>query len=150
MTKLYLAFVCALTISSSLNAQCNNVTLSSQADVNSFQTTYGCSVITGTLTIRGSDIYNLSPLIQITSVGALYVTDCPQLFDLSGLYNITTISGSDPESLRLARNRTLQSIDALQNLTSIPGKILIQDNPVLRNLDGLCSLTTMSGMAAKT
>src|ERR1041385_12084 len=146
--KLYLALVCAVTISLQLHAQCNNVTLSSQADVNSYQSTYGCAVITGTLTIRGNDISGLWPLSQITSVGALYITDCPQLFDLTGLNNLNTISGSNPESIRIARNNTLQSTDALQNITSVPGKILIQDNPSLRDIEGLRSLTTMSGTGA--
>jgi hypothetical protein len=149
ITKLYLAVACALSISLNLNAQCNDVTLSSQADVNSFQTTYGgCTVISGTLTIRGNDISNLSPLSQITSVGALYVTDCSQLWDLSWLYNITNISGSNPESIRIARNASLRSIDGLEGITSVPGKILVQDNPALPNIDGFHSITTMSGQGA--
>src|ERR1044071_506584 len=148
MTKLYLAVLCALIISLNLHAQCTDVTLTSQADVDSYQSTYGCTVITGTLTIRGNDISTLSPLSQITSVGALFVTDCPQLFGLYGLHNLNTISGSNTESIRIARNNSFQSTDALQNITSVPGKILIQDNPSLRDIEGLRNLTTMNGRGA--
>src|SRR5260221_8174173 len=50
-------------------AGCNgNIALTSQAQVDAFPATYGCSVITGTLSISGSEITNLDSLYSITRI----------------------------------------------------------------------------------
>src|SRR5687767_1677798 len=73
---------------------------------------FNYSEITGRLTISGSDITDLSPLQILTRVGALSITNNTQLTAITGLSGLQTILGS----------------------------IVISDNPVLQNIDGLAYL----------
>ncbi|MCH8303837.1 MAG: hypothetical protein IIB94_01770 [Candidatus Marinimicrobia bacterium] len=67
-----------------------DVSLSTQAEVNSFAGAY----ITGSLTITGSDIVDLTPLSTLDSLGGdLVVTVNPALTNLNGLSNITSLGG---------------------------------------------------------
>src|SRR5258706_9600821 len=103
-------------------AGCNgNIALTSQAQVDAFPATYGCSVITGTLSISGSDITNLD-----------------------SLYSITRIDGN-PGNLSVTGNPMLKNINGLSSLSYVGyGWVYISDNPSLTNLKGLSSLTQIS------
>lgn len=127
-------------------AQCPTglITLSSQAEVNAFPTTYpGCSQ-PEIMIISGSDIVDLSPLIVLTEIGAvneggLEIKNNPLLTNLAGLENLTSISYGD---FVIENNPLLTNISALSGLTGEIGhSIIIKDNPTLISLNGLQNIT---------
>jgi hypothetical protein len=122
-----------------------NITLTSQANVDAFPSTQGCTVIDGKLIISGSDITNLDSLSHLTSTGPLYIEDNPVLNDLSGLRNVTFIK----EILSIKRNAVLKNLNGLQSLKTINGYAQsgfnITDNPLLENVDSLSSLVNLTG-----
>ncbi len=70
-----------------------NVTFASQADVDDWNSCY--SIIDGSLTIAGSDITNLSNLIEIEEVtGTVSIYYNSSLTSLNGLDNLSTVGGS--------------------------------------------------------
>jgi hypothetical protein len=143
--KFYVLAVCAVALTLDLRAQCTgNIALSSQADVDSYQSNYGCSVITGSLTISGNDITDLAGLSGITSVGTLWIINNPALENLSGLHSLTSIGSScacTAFGLTISNNPGLSNVDGLSALTSVGGMVKIQGNPVLTNINGLSHLT---------
>ena len=117
-----------------------DVTLSTQAEVNSFAGTS----ITGSLTIQGSDIIDLTPLSTLTSVGGdLYVYNNDTLTNLDGLSNFTSVGGW----LSVYNNDALTNLDGLGNLTSVGGYLWVASNLVLTNLDGLGNLTSVGSLS---
>src|ERR1700754_2229426 len=109
------------------------VTLSSQADVNNFPSRY-CSTLCQ-LTISGSDITNLDSLYVLQKVGELVVQYNPVLVDIDGLSNITAIQGTCPsKGLTIEGNNLLGDLSGLSSLTTIEGKLVITSNPMLSNL----------------
>lgn len=132
-------------------AQCPTValTFATQADVNGFPTTYPtCTVIPDGIDVKimGSDITDLSPLSQITSIlGAFEIRNCPLLTNLNGLNNMT-VSGNDPLDGFILRDlQALNSLSALNNLNSITGEFTIRTCNALTSLNGLNNLTTVNG-----
>ncbi len=132
-------------------AQCPTAgtTLSSQAQVNAFPTTYPtCTVIPDGIDIKimGNDITDLSPLSQLTSVlGAFEIRNCPLLTNLNGLQNITTL-GNDPLDGFILRDLpALNSITALSNLNAITGEFTIRTCNSLTSLAGLNNIDTVNG-----
>lgn len=132
-------------------AQCPTValTFATQADVNAFPATYPtCTVIPDGIDVKimGSDITDLSPLSQITSIlGAFEIRNCPLLTNLNGLNNMT-VSGNDPLDGFILRDLpALTSITALSNLNSITGEFTIRTCNALTSLNGLNNLTTVNG-----
>src|SRR5258708_25875589 len=107
---------------SQLSTTCSGISLTSQAQVDAFPSTYGCSVINGGLTISGSDITNLD-----------------------SLYSITQIDG-DPGGLSITGNPLLKNINGLSSLSNVGyGWVYISNNPSLTNLNGLSSLKQIRG-----
>jgi hypothetical protein len=130
------------------SAACNsNISLASQADVDSFPSKYGCSVINGYLFIRGADITNLDSLSNIRSIDNLFIDGNPVLENIDGLSHLTTIPGTLPGTpfagLRINNNPKLTNIDGLLSLTSVGQELVITNNPSLRNIEGLASLTSV-------
>lgn len=125
-------------------AQCpvGDVTLNTQADVDNFQINYpNCSVIDGNLAIFGSDIYDLSPLINITVVnGNISINSNSTLTSISGLQNITSCN-----QINISLNPLLQDLDGLQSLQNITGHLVIIYNDGLQNINHLSNLTSFSG-----
>jgi type IX secretion system substrate protein len=144
MKKLY-SFLLSLIFTSAF-AQCpaENVTLSTQADVNAFAANYPtCSAISGDLWISGAGITDLSPLIPIHTIsGSLVIYLCSSLQNLNGLNNVTSIGGS----LDINVNPQLTSIGGLENLTSIGNSLIINNVGTLTNLNGLQALTTVNSL----
>jgi len=116
-----------------------NISLYSQAEVDNFQAAYGggdtCNTVLGNFWIWGSDIVDLTPLSDLTSVGSLYIQQNPALTNLNGLAALTSL-----EFLFIHNNGALTDINALATLTSV-GEISIGNNNVLTNLNGLSSLS---------
>ncbi len=120
------------------------VTLSSQADVDAFATTYpGCTEPHG-LIISGADIVDLSPLSVITQIGIVNqggfeIKNNPLLTNLSGLENLASITYGN---FVIENNPQLTSITALSGLTGEIGySIIVKDNPSLVSLNGLQNVT---------
>lgn len=121
-----------------------SITLSSQAEVDAFTSTYpGCSHPQG-LIISGVDIVNLSPLAVITEIGienegGFEIKNNPLLTNLAGLENLTSISYGN---FVIENNPELANITALSGLTGAIGySIIIKDNPALISLNGLQNIT---------
>ncbi|WP_228054850.1 thrombospondin type 3 repeat-containing protein [Kordia antarctica] len=118
-----------------------------QAQIDSFVANHGsCNAIgNSNLTIGSTsgpsdivDISGLSFLVEILQ-GGLTIANT-QLTTLDGLQNLTTL-GSYNHSIIITGNPNLTSISALQGATNSPGGLLntivIRDNPLLQNLNGL-------------
>jgi len=71
-----------------------DITLSTQAEVDAFAATYDCTELTGMLTISGDDITNLQGLSAITSIGTLHISGNAALTNLDGLSNLTTVENT--------------------------------------------------------
>ena len=148
-TRAVLPFLALLLfLSFKANAQCptGNITLTTQAQVNQFKIDYpNCTHISGYLLVGvssgASDITDLSPLENITSVGgAFYIYNNP-LTNIDGLNALTSIGGE----LDIAHNSVLTNINGLSNLTAIGVYLQLWDNPQLQNLNGLINLTAIGG-----
>src|SRR5260221_12049517 len=124
-----------------------DVTLTSQAEVDAFAATYGCTVITGTLTISGNDITNLDSLRFLTRVEHdLIISNNPNLIDLTGLSSLTYAGagGAGPyPGAHIGYNPKLTNLDGLNKLSSVAGVLAIYNNDALTNLDGLSSLMSV-------
>lgn len=149
MKHFYLVLLGMVCLILNANAQCADVTLSSQADVDSFQSTSGgCSTLSGVLTISGSDITDLTPLSGITSVGSLTVANNPQLTNLDGLSGLIHLEGEanyGTKGIVISDNPLLTSVSGLSGLSGSLGKLYILNNDALTNVDGFQNITTVSG-----
>jgi hypothetical protein len=121
-----------------------NVTLSSQAEVDAFY----CTEVTQVLTVSGADIVDLSSLRRLKKVGELIVENNSMLTNLDGLSSLERVDGGwtrQAASLTIRNNASLQNIDALISLKYIGViymcNIIITGNPALRNLDGLAGVS---------
>jgi hypothetical protein len=124
--------------------------LSTQDEVNRFHYTK----VTGSLTISGENIENLTPLLCLDTVGGgIRIESNPLLTTLSGLQNLASVGATgqrDPTeiywgsySLVIHGNGLLANLDGLQNLDSLSGYVDISGNASLSNLDGLQNLTSI-------
>ena len=124
-----------------------NVTLTTQAEVDAFDdVTTPITTITGNLEIgllgSGSDIYDLSPLSTLTSVGGfLYIRDNSALQSLAGLNALTSVGSF----LFIQYNSALISLSGLDALTSVGSFLWVDNNTALTSLSGLDAITTVGG-----
>src|SRR6267154_3701739 len=122
----------------------SNISLTSQAQVDAFPATHGCTEITGTLTISGNDITNLDSLRSLTRVGQdLIISNNPNLIDLTGLSSLTYVGagGAGPyPGAHITYNPKLPNLDGLNKLAFIAGMLEISNNDTLTNMDGLSLL----------
>jgi hypothetical protein len=129
--------------------QCNpsSITLSNQDEVDHFQSDHGPCDTLGTLTINGEDITNLTGLSGLARVDGnlLEISGNPRLENLGGLESLISVAGD----LLINDNDVLVNIDGLSSLSQVTidpvYKIEILRNAALRNLDGLASLTGLEG-----
>lgn len=116
-----------------------------QSDIDNFATDYSnCTQLAGDVLISGTDITNLNGLNGVQSInGNLEITP-PQnlqmpLANLTGFENLATITGD----LLIEDNGSLNSLTGLESLETIGGIFSIKDNSQLLNLDGLSSLDSI-------
>lgn len=139
--------LCLLLILSSQSfaqSQCDQtqVTLQSQADVDSFPSRF-CSTLCS-LTISGNDITNLDSLYVLEKVGTLSINFNPILTSIDGLSNLTSIeSPCGSGGLNISSNNLLPDINGLSSLTSIEGRMIIASNTMLSDVDGLSHLQAL-------
>lgn len=144
-TSSQVAYACGI----SIPCLSDGKTFDSQAEIDNFPVSYpGCTEIGGTVYISGPDITNLNGLNEVTSIdGSLFIGfyiagNNPLLTNLEGLNNLSHIGGS----LFIYTNQVLKNVDALENLTSIEGELIIESNDSLSSLQGFSNLNTI-GMA---
>jgi len=136
-------FSCMFIIAFCTHAQCpspGDIQLDSQAAVNAFIKQYPtCTAIEGGLKLSG-DIEDITALENLTEVKGLNIENT-FLTSLEGLHNLTAINGD----LRIGPNASLTEVTALSQITTVNegnGGIIIQNNPLLTNLNGLHNIST--------
>jgi hypothetical protein len=137
-----------LVLSSTVFAQspCDQtqVTLSSQADVDSFPSRY-CSTLCS-LNIQGNDITNLDSLYVLTKVGSLSITFNPSLTNIDGLSHLIRMeSDCGAQGLNISSNQTLGDLNGLSSLTYIAGPLTISSNTMLADINGLSNVSEVMG-----
>lgn len=86
-----------------------------------------------------ADVDGLSALEEVADF--FTIKDNPLLTNLNALSNFTTLS-SQGGNLTIDNNDALVSISGLSNLSHLPG-LIVQNNLLLSNLDGLSKVTAM-------
>ena len=112
-----------------------NLTLTSQADINSFAYTavFGQLVIDET---TPGDITSLAPLSSLTVVTqSLWIRNNSALTSFAGLENLVFAS-----TINIDGNASLVNIDALSGMNS-NNNVTVQRNPLLTNINGLSGIT---------
>jgi uncharacterized protein YjdB len=126
-----------------------------------------CEVIRGTLTIDNrnfsesagaTDITDLRALSKLTRVTNLNITTNLALTSLTGLENVTTVTGnltigypseitigSSPEPTPLEGNNLLTTLSGFDNLQRVGGDLSISFNDNLASLEGVGNLETIAG-----
>ncbi|GAB3494620.1 hypothetical protein GCM10027341_10990 [Spirosoma knui] len=118
-------------------SQCNDVTLSSQQQVDDFAQS-GCTTTSRDLIVSGLDITNLNGLRNLTQVGNLEIKGT-KLANLEGLNQLKLAS-----DISISGNSSLTSLNGLSSLTDVQSEIEIDGNLLLTNLTGLSSLTLVN------
>ena len=121
-----------------------------QLEIDRFATNYpGCDVLTGTVYIRGPEIISLEGLLPVSAIdGDLIIDQTEALETLSGLENITSVSGSlhiGSDFWYYNGNEALASLNGLNGLVQVGQDLIIADNSILTGLAGLEQLTTVGG-----
>lgn len=142
-----------------------NVTLTTQAEVDAYA---GGATVSGILEIGftgGSDISSLANLSSITFVTSyVYIHENPNLVNLTGLDNLLTVTGDlflqdgavtaslvglegvdSVNNVYISNNAGLTSLTGLDNLTNIGGYLQVANNATLANLTGLEKLASVGG-----
>ena len=113
-----------------------NITLTSQGDVNDFQNNHGPCDRAGYLSVTGADIVNLDGLANLSSVEDLRIESNAALTNIVGLANLTSVGNN----LVIRSNEALINVDGLANLTSVGWALAIISNFALTDIDGLANL----------
>lgn len=127
---------------SEINLTCSNTScptgdlvLTSQQQIDHYAIDFpNCSVLSGNLTISGSDITSLVGLAGIFQIdGALILANLDSLDNLNGLENLKSIGSF----LGFYNNDALVNLQGLEGLTRVGGTIALQGNDGLLSLNGL-------------
>ncbi|NNL95890.1 MAG: hypothetical protein HKO64_09745 [Xanthomonadales bacterium] len=142
LRRYFTIFLLLISLNSwAINCSQTNITLSSQAEIDAFQATYGnggiCDTITGALNISGLDIENLFGIQDIRQIGSLHVSENPLLTSIEGLVSLETVSSS----INILSNELLENLDGFSSLVAGPEFIALDDNATLTDLNGFSSLS---------
>lgn len=111
----------------------DGLTLTTQAEVDSFPVNYGsCVQIPGFLSITGNGITRLDSLYHLKIIGGGLLINTTALTDLNGLENLETLGAG----LSIRNCTSLTDISQLGALDSVGGSLRIE-NTQLSNLNGL-------------
>ncbi|MEA3477812.1 MAG: T9SS type A sorting domain-containing protein, partial [Bacteroidota bacterium] len=118
-----------------------NYYFNTQADIDSFQTSYpGCTILQGLVIIHGDNITNLNGLNAVTSFeNDLQIMLNPALTNLTGLNNVNFVGNF----LFISQNNALISLTGLDNLVSIGQDFHISSNESLMDITALTSLNSI-------
>lgn len=118
-----------------------------QYDIDAFQANYpGCTHIEGNVVVFGDDVFSLGGLSSIKSIGGyLYIGDpywWTNLRNLDGLQGLTHVSAG----ITLQNNPFLRNIEGLSNVESLgTGSLHIIKNDSLTSLAGLEKIISFEG-----
>ena len=116
-----------------------DLVISTQAEADAFS----YSEITGSLTIQGDDITDLTALSSLTSVGGnLYIWFNDELTNLDGFSNLSIVG----HNFHISYNPLLANVNGLSNLSTVGDDLVISSNPQLTNVDGFSNLSTVGGI----
>jgi hypothetical protein len=139
MNKFYLWIILFILCYTRSFAQCGNITLTTQAQVDAYPSTYGCSSVTS-LFIFGSDITHLDSLYQIQSAGRFRISRT-NVVNLHGLEGVTTGT-----NLEILENPLLADFTGLNNLENVGGTVEITLNQSLTSFNGLGKLKYVNNL----
>ncbi|SEJ53802.1 Por secretion system C-terminal sorting domain-containing protein [Dyadobacter sp. SG02] len=119
----------------------NTITLSSQAQVNAFSTTYpGCTQVLGDIRVEGADIVDLNGLTNIQQIDrSLWIINNPLLTNMSGLSNLKSTMG-----FQLTNNPLLTNFAGLESLES--AGITVSNCPAINSLSGLQNVKNLTSL----
>jgi hypothetical protein len=126
-------------ININLYSQCptSNLTLTSQAQVNSFSTSYpSCTNLTYRISIQGSDIIDLSPLSNITELQELIILNT-SIVHFNSFPNLIKAT-----SILIAQNTLLESISGFDKVPSVG--LAVQSNPKLASIGGFSNVNEIA------
>ncbi len=119
-----------------------NMALNTQAEVDSFQDTYGPCDRVFTLYVEGTDISNLAGLSELIGVGSsLYIQNNANLTGVDGFSSLTSVA----RNLWIQNNVRLTNLDGFSSLTTVGGLLAIFENTALTNINGLSAVTDVGG-----
>ena len=141
MLPLFILMTCLTSMNPACLAQvdCNrNFIFQKQAQIDSFHLKFPeCSESPMSIYIMGSDITNVDSLIYVKEIKLdLFIQNTTQNVDLKGLRNLKKIS----RHFFVLRNKLLGNIIGLDNLETCGGKIEINQNEKLSDLNSLNNL----------
>ena len=164
MKKISVALIALISMLSTSSAPAQtftgNLSLMSQARVDAFN----YSEITGSLTISGEDVVDLSPLSVLTSVGTyIYIGGNPTLTVVDGFENVTTVgegiyvyenanmvrfAGFDAlaetgDNIEFWYNDSLETVAGFDALHTAGWSLEFGGNPVLTSIPAFASLETI-------
>lgn len=147
MKNLLTLILCILIFTGNMSGQCPpaGVTITSQADLDYFETNYpDCEIIDGDVQITSSDVTNLNAFNKVSQIkGSLTINNNDALTDLSGLASLTQIN----DYVRIQNNVALLSLNGLQNLQKINGDFFyLENSPLVTDLSGLSGLDSIDGI----
>lgn len=162
--KVFLGSICVSLSFPLLAEDCSSddITLTSQAQVNSFKAVYGsCDFVVGNLIIKENAFSNLAGLNGLTGVGGNLgihdINTLTALSDLSGLTSVggLSLTGTDSLTSLTGLNNLsgsmerieIRRMDQLSDLTGMPASLDSVDALDIENNDGLQSLTNLPAIA---
>ncbi|WP_031530549.1 T9SS type A sorting domain-containing protein [Dyadobacter crusticola] len=143
MKKIYFLLILTVSVKFAFG-QCptSNITLTTQAQVNNFITTYpNCSVFNNSVVVTGNGITNLNGLSNLTKVGGLSISNT-SLTDLTGCNNLT-----EAGSISLWDNFSLTSVNGLNSLTRIRSSLTVANCFAFTDISALANLTKIEEIA---
>lgn len=121
----------------------SDITLSSQAQINSFAVDYPACTSPGSLRVEEvtvGEITSLAGLIGVQSVvGNFQIFNNTHLESLQGLQNLSSVGGN----LDLYNNHRLRSLDGLDNLTAVGGFLDVSFSDYLIDIDALAGVDSV-------
>jgi hypothetical protein len=133
----FLLLILCFVLQNTCFCQCpQSITFISQNEIDNFPIQHpNCTDFTGQIIIEGYDIVDLSPLIQINSANQLWVRECPNLKNLSGLNGLDSVS----TYLIIEFNDSLEDLTGLVNLQFVGSVFEISNNLRLEIIEGFSS-----------
>lgn len=121
-------------------------TYSAQRTFNTLESVTSGGVYNGSIVLRSQqevEDFGANNYESITGYLKIqeYLSGAPKITDLSSLASLTSLGGK----LQIDMNSLLENLDGLHNLNSIKGDVIIGDNGQLNSIEALSNLTKIEG-----
>ncbi|WP_175418959.1 receptor L domain-containing protein [Aureibaculum algae] len=116
------------------------------SDIQNLSALKSLTCISGDLVIKFSNLIDLSGFNNLTKIeGGLYMNSNPSLASLTGLSKLETVGTvAGRDMLQIDDNNSLVNIDGLKSLTTITGILWIANNSSIANIRGVNNLSTIN------